>query len=288
MAGKRAEGKSYGNGWMYRTLIGWLKHINIKLFYLFSAVFAIPISMIFSRGMRLTYRFFRTRKGWGRWSSFISTYKNHCIFAQTVIDKFAMYAGHKFKINYKGLESYKELLSSPDSFLQLSAHIGCSEIVGYSFHLEKPFNVLVYGGESAELMNYRRSSFGNMNIKMIPVGTEVSHSEDIVNALENGEILSAFADRYVNKNKTIVEKLYGEEIYLAKGPFSIAVTRGLNVVMVSALKEKDGSYTAYITPLKYDKSLSPKEQRQQLAKAYIAEIERILDIYPLQWFNYSR
>jgi predicted LPLAT superfamily acyltransferase len=57
--------------------------------------------------------------------------------------------------------------------------------------------------------------------------------------------------------------------------------------MVSAMKEKDGSYTAYMTPLHYDKSLSRGEQRQQLADAYTAEMERLLAMYPLQWFNYS-
>ena len=28
-------------------------------------------------------------------------------------------------------------------------------------------------------------------------------------------------------------------------------------------------------------------QRQQIADAYTAEIDRLLDLYPLQWFNYS-
>ena len=53
------------------------------------------------------------------------------------------------------------------------------------------------------------------------------------------------------------------------------------------MKEKDGSYSAYFTPLHYDKALPKSEQRQQLADAYTAEIDRMLESYPLQWFNYS-
>ena len=264
-----------------------LKTINIKVFYAFMAICVIPVTLVFSSGARLTFRYFHQRRGYGWWKSLSATYKNHCLFGQTVIDKFAMYAGHKFQIAYQGLESYQKLLELPDAFIQLSAHIGCSEILGYSLHVDKPCNVLVYGGEKASLMGYRKASFGDMNIRMIPVGMENTNSDAIVEALDRGEILSAFADRMMNINKVVVSTLHGSKVNLAKGPFSLATTRGIEVIMASTMKEKDGSYTAYFTPLPYDKSLSKSEQRQQLADAYTAEIERLLDMYPYQWFNYS-
>ena len=278
---RRKDGSTYGNAWMYRTIIFMLKHINIKVFYWFMAVVVIPPTLIFSPGARLTYRYFRQKRDLGRLKSWWYTYRNHCIFGQTVIDKFAMYAGHKFKITYHGLDEFIELLL-------LNAHIGCSEIIGYSLRLTKPCNVLVFGGEKQSLMNYRKSSFGDMNMRMIPVGIETSHSDEIIKALDNGETISAFADRFMNAKKLIVSKVHGHQINLAKGPFSIAVNRGMNVMMISAMKECDGSYTSYMTPLHYDKTLAKSsEQRQQIADAYTAEIDRLLDLYPLQWFNYS-
>jgi predicted LPLAT superfamily acyltransferase len=272
---------------MFRALILMLKTVNIRVFYAFMAICVIPVTMVFSSGARLTYRYYHQRRGYGWWKSVCATYKNHCLFGQTVIDKFAMYAGHKFQIAYDGLELYRQLLARPDAFIQLSAHIGCSEILGYSLHVDKPCNVLVYGGEKASLMSYRKASFGDMNIRMIPVGVEGSHSEDIVEALDRGEILSAFADRFMNINKVVVATIHGFGVNLAKGPFSLATTRGIDVIMASAMKEKDGSYTAYFTPLPYDRSLPKAQQRQQIADAYTAEIERLLDLYPYQWFNYS-
>ena len=53
------------------------------------------------------------------------------------------------------------------------------------------------------------------------------------------------------------------------------------------MKERNGSYTAYLTPLEYDKTLTSRQQRQSLADAYTAEIERLLEMYPYQWFNFS-
>lgn len=284
---KGTRGITFGSAWMYRALIGMLRVINIRVLYGFMSICVIPVTLVLSPGARLTYRYYHKRLGYGMWKALWDTYCNHCIFGQTVIDKFAMYAGHKFKMTYNGLEHYNKLLESPEAFIQLGAHIGCCEILGYSLHVNKPCNVLVYGGEKQSIMGYRKASFGNSNIKMIPVGIDTSYSEDIVNALDRGETVSAFADRFMNINKVVVSTIHGHQVNLAKGPFSLATTRGINVIMASAMKEKDGSYTAYFTPIDYDKTLPKSQQRQQIADGYTAEIERLLDMYPLQWFNYS-
>lgn len=281
------EGSTYGNQWMYRTLIQMLKNIDIRVFYCFMSVCVIPFTLIFSPGAKLTFRYYHQKRQYGIWKSWWSTYRNHCIFGQTVIDKFAMYAGRKFKMNYNNLDLYKEMTSKPEPIIQLSAHIGCSEVLGYSLPLTKTCNVLVYGGEKQSLMHYRKASFGHMNVKMIPVGIGSTHSDEIIEALDKGEIVSAFADRFMTENKVVVSTIHGHEVKLAKGPFSLATTRGIDVIMVNAMKEKDGSYTVFMTPLDYDRTLPKSEQRQQLADAYTAEINRLLDLYPLQWFNYS-
>jgi predicted LPLAT superfamily acyltransferase len=199
-----------------------------------------------------------------------------------------MYAGKTFTINIEGYEHFLKLAHQPKAFIQMSSHVGNYEIAGYSLTADsKRFNALVYGGEKAEVMAYREKAFGNKNVKMIPVATEGSHSEEIIRAFDNGEIVSAFADRFMSDNKLIISTIHGHKVKLAKGPFSMAVNRGLTVFMANALKERDGSYSAYFTPLHYDNTLPTKQQRQQLADAYCAEIERLLAKYPLQWFNYT-
>lgn len=280
-------GKTYGNSLLYKILIVLLKHIDVKFFYTFMAIFIVPITLLLSPGARLTYRYFNRIKGHGKAISLWETYRNHVIFGQTVIDKFAMYAGRKFKITYHGLEEFQKTTMRPDAMVQLSAHIGCSEILGYSYDNNKPSNVLVFGGEKEDILKYRKVAFGNSKIKMIPVGSGESHSEEIINALDNGEILCAFADWSVNSNKIIYASLHGHRIKLAKGPFSLIVSRGLDVFMTCAMKESDGSYSSYMTPLHYDKTLKKSDQRQQLVEAYVNEIERLLELYPIQWFNYT-
>lgn len=275
-----------GSGWMYRLLISLLRKTDIRVFYMVMSVLIIPVAMIFSPGARMTYHYYHQRKKYGCLKAIWATYRNHCLFGQTVIDKFAMYAGHQFKVNYTGLEEYQLRAASDKPFIQLSAHIGCSEIVGYSLRVPKRCNVLVYGGENEALMNYRRELFENVNMNMIPVGIEDANIEEMVACLERGEVLSVFADRFSNPKKVVTSKLLGYDVKLARGPFSLAVNMGVDVYMVTAMKEKDGSYNAKITFLEYDKTLTHREQRQQLADLYTAEIERTLNVYPLQWFNY--
>ena len=275
-----------GSGWMYRLLISLLRKTDIRVFYMVMSVLIIPVAMIFSPGARMTYHYYHQRKKYGCLKAIWATYRNHCLFGQTVIDKFAMYAGHQFKVNYTGLEEYQLRAASDKPFIQLSAHIGCSEIVGYSLRVPKRCNVLVYGGENEALMNYRRELFENVNMNMIPVGIEDANIEEMVACLERGEVLSVFADRFSNPKKVVTSKLLGYDVKLARGPFSLAVNMGADVCMVTAMKEKDGSYNAKITFLEYDKTLTHREQRQQLADLYTAEIERTLNVYPLQWFNY--
>ena len=275
-----------GSGWMYRLLIWLLKKTDIRVFYVIMSVFIIPVTLIVSPGARLTYHYYHLRRKYGVAKAIWATYRNHCIFGQTVIDKFAMYAGHRFEVKYTGLEKYNEIAASDKPLIQLSAHIGCNEIIGYSLRVPKKCNVLVYGGENEALMNYRKELFEKMNMNMIPVGTEDADIEEMVACLERGEALSVFADRFSNPKKVVTSKLLGYDVKLARGPFSLAVNMGVDVYMVTAMKEKDGSYNAKITFLEYDKTLTHLEQRQQLADLYTAEIERTLNVYPLQWFNY--
>jgi predicted LPLAT superfamily acyltransferase len=276
----------FGNAWMHRTLIKLLRRVDIRYVYRFTAVCVIPVAMVVSPGARIAYRYFRKRRGQGRWQALLSTYRNHCLFGQTVIDKFAMYAGHRFEIHSTGHEFFYAHVRDDQPVMLLNAHIGSSEMVGYNLSQSKPCNVLVYGGEKEELMEYRKKQFADMGIKMIPVGEDGVNIIEIMDCLDRGEALSVFADRFMNPRKVIRSTIHGFKVRLSRGPFAIAVNRGIDVYMVVAMKQQDGSYDGRIIYLDYDKTLPHREQCQQLADLYTAEIEKILEEYPLQWFNY--
>ena len=62
--------------------------------------------------------------------------------------------------------------------------------------------------------------------------------------------------------------------------------RGLNVLAVNVMKTSVKGYKIYVKPIPYDKEASRKQQISQLADGYIAEVERMLKLYPTQWYNF--
>lgn len=285
MAEKKWAGTTFGSGAMHRWLIRLLHAVDVRAVYVFAYVFVIPVC-VFLPGFRHSYRFFR-RMNNGPAKAFVQAYRNHCVFAQAVIDKFAMYAGKHFKISMEGEEHFNRLADRPESFMLLSSHIGNYEIAGYSLRSErKQFNALVYSGEKESVMANRDRMFAETRIRMIPVSEDGSHLFEINAALSRGDIVSIPADRIWGSSKSIPVRLLGREARLPMGPFRVAVLLEQKVLSVHVMKDGTKSYRIHVTPLCYTTGVSREEQMVQLAESYAAEIERILTIYPTQWYNY--
>lgn len=280
-------GTTYGNEWMHKWLIRLLRFIDTRVLYLFVAVFVIPVCLILNPSRGIAYRFFRKRMGYGRLKAAWKTYVNHCLFGQVVVDRFAMYAGKKFKVEVEGEEHFARLAAKDEGFMQLSAHIGNYEIAGYTLiSKDKCFNALVFAGEKASVMRNRDKMFAGTNINMIAMSPDMSHLFEIDQALAKGEIVSMPADRISGSQKFIEHDLLGAKARFPLGPFSVATMRGLDVLAVNVMKTSLGSYKIFVTPLPYDKEASRQQQIKQLSGAYVTELEKRVKQYPTQWYNY--
>ena len=286
MEERKWEGTTYGNGLMHKWLIALLRVIDIRIIYIFTYVFVIP-PCLFRPGFKYIYRYFRERWGFGSAKAFIKTYQNHCMFSQVVIDRFAMYSGKHFQFDIDGHEFFEELANKSDAFILFSSHVGNYEIAGYTLVSEKkPFNALVFWGEKQSVMENRSNMFSDKNIHMISIKEDMSHLFSINNALQQGEIVSMPVDRIFGSKKFVRETLLGAEIKLPLGPFSVATMRGVDVLAVNVMKYSTKVYKVHVTPLSYDKQETRSKQIEQLAHNYITELERILRLYPTQWYNY--
>lgn len=287
MAERAWAGTTFGTGWMHRWLIAVLRWMDIRILYAGVFVFVVPVCLLLNASCGIAYRYFRQRHGFGRLKSAWKTYTNHCLFAQVVIDRFAMYAGKKFNIDVEGFEHFKRLSLAKDAFVQLSSHVGNYELAGYTLLSDdKQFNALVYFGEKSTVMENRDKMFVDNHIHMIPVSQDMSHVFEMNRVLQNGEILSMPADRLFGSEKSLSLPFLGKEARFPLGPFSVATSRGVNVITVHVMKSSLKGYKVYVTPLEYDKQAPRREQEKQLAGAFVNELERILKMYPAQWYNY--
>ncbi len=288
MAEQEWAGTTYGNAWMHKWLIRMLRHIDVRILYLFVAIFVIPVCLVLNPSRGIAYRYFRRRIGYGRLKSAWKTYVNHCLFGQVVVDKFAMYAGKKFDVEVVNYNEFLERASrEEEGFVQLSAHVGNYEIAGYTLVCkDKRMNALVFAGEKASVMQNRSKMFADTNINMIAIQPDMSHLFEIDKALADGEIVSMPADRINGSQKCIEHDFLGAKAKFPLGPFSVATMRGLDVLAVNVMKDSLTSYKIYVTPLAYDKESSRQEQIRQLSSAYVAELEKRVRQYPTQWYNY--
>ena len=286
MVEKKWGGTTFGSGLMHRWLIVLLKYVDTRIIYVLAYIFAVTPTL-FNSGFRHAYRFFRHHLGHFALRSLWLAYKNHCLFAQAVVDKFAMYAGHQFQIELEGYDNFLRLAAQPDGFVQLSSHVGNYEIAGYSLVAEKKrFNALVFSGEKEEVMSNRQKLFLHANINMIPIKPDMSHLFEINAALANGETVSIPADRIWGSQKYVPVRFLDREAHLPVGPFRVVTTRGVDALVVHVMKTASNRYKIYVTPLQYDKTAPRAQQIEELAGNYIQEVERIIRMYPTQWYNY--
>ena len=274
---------------MHRTLIGSLRWLDVRLIYVFTSIFIIPACLLLNLNHSRTtaYRYFRQRLGYGCLRASWYTYVNHCLFAQVVVDRFAVFAGKRFKLDIDGYEYFQQLELETKGFVILSSHIGCYEVAGYSLiSKSKRFNALVFGGEKATVMKGRQEALSEHNIRMIPVREDMSHLFIVNEALSNNEIMSMPADRIVGSAKVVKVNFFGETASLPAGPFSVTTMNGFDALAVNVMKISAKRYKVYVTRLSYDTQAPRKQQMQQLANCYVEELERRVRQYPSQWFNF--
>lgn len=85
------DGKTRGGTLGYKIFIFILKSLGLRATYLllfFVAFYFIPFA---PKSTKSSYRFFRNRMGWGRFSSCIGVYKNYFLFGKSLLDKIASF-----------------------------------------------------------------------------------------------------------------------------------------------------------------------------------------------------
>lgn len=274
---------------MHRALIQSLRWLDVRMVYLVTSLFVIPVCLLLNTNHSRTsaYAFYRHRLGCGRLRAAWSVYLNHCMFSWVVVDRFAVFAGKHFRLETEGEEHFRRLEAEPGGFLVFSSHIGCYEVAGYSLISKtKRFNALVFGGEKVTVMAGRQKVLGHHNIRMIPVKDDMSHLFLVNKALDDSEIVSMPADRIIGSAKTVTARFLGADARFPAGPFSVAAMKGLDVLAVNVMKTSARGYKVYVARLSYDRRAPRRQQMQQLADSYVKELERRVRQYPLQWFNF--
>jgi predicted LPLAT superfamily acyltransferase len=250
----------------------------------------VPFYMLFSRWSYLEiYRYLRQRQGYSRWRAFTGTYRNHFVFGQVILDRFAVFAGRGdlFRVEIKGEEHFRRLQEGEKGFVIAGAHVGNFEIAGYLLHARrKRVNVLVYPGETRMVLQKKTEAMGNNDARVIPVLEDMSHLFTAYTALRDGEIVSMACDRNLGSMKSVTCDFLGGKADFPAGAFALATRLEVEMISVFVMKEGTKRYVAHVKPVARANGLSRDEEIAACARSFAGELEQITRQYPEQWFNY--
>lgn len=282
------RGTTDGEPWMLRSLIVMFRWVNIRCLYAVMAVVVAGYMVANGRARRAVQRFFRERLGYGRWRTLRAVYASHFRFGQIVLDRFAVYAGCRFRVEIEHNEYYEELAAGAKGFVMVSSHVGNYELAGYSLHPEpKRFYALVYAGEKETVMQNRARCFAGNNIEMVPVLPDLSHLFTANRALEEGNIVGMPGDRLFGSQKSVTCDFLGAPARFPLGPFALAVQRDVPMLSIFVMKEGVKRYRIFVHRIDSGDAALPKRARMEhAAHEFAAQLEKIVRRYPTQWFNY--
>ena len=287
------KGQSRGNVLGYKIFVLTLKYLGLSFAY-FILVFVASYFFIFSRkSSKETYFYFRHILKYTKLKSIWSIYKNYFEFGKVILDKFAILGGlkGKFTYNFDGEHYLREMAENETGGIIINAHIGNFEVAGQLLErLNTKINILMLDAEHQKIKNYLTDVLSNKDVNIIPIQTDFTHIVPISKALINNELIAIAGDRFVKESKVFEIDFMGQKALFPSGPFYLAARFGVPVTFAFAMKESKTHYHFYASaPETVKRFKNPEEQEKELKRfveKYAKEFERILRMYPLQWFNY--
>lgn len=269
---------------MQLTLIKLFKVLPLWILYGVMAL-VIPFYMIFASGFKASFNFFRNRMRLGPIESFLHVYKNEFELGKVVLDRFASYSGKAFKVDVVNKSVFDRLCEEGKGLIMLTAHVGNFEMVGYNIKSPKKVHALVFSGETETIRSGRERVFGKTNVEMIPVvKDDLSHIFMIKDALTKGEVISITADRSIGSDKVVPALFFGEKANFPLGPFKLASSFGVPVIVAYSIKVGIRNYKVFLEEI--DVTANGTDRIQGLVDAYSGSLERIARQYPDQWYNF--
>jgi len=211
--------------------------------------------------------------------------RNFYIFGQTLVDRAAFLLGKdsEYSHTFENEEFLIDIRDQGKGGILLSAHLGNWETAGNLLkgRITPTINIVMLDAEVESIKQYMDLSTGGSRFKVIAIKNDLSHIIAIRNALINNEFVAIHADRYLQGAKFTELDFLGKKAKFPIGPFIIASKFDAPVTFVFAAK--NGKYSYHLSATA---PITNKMKPEEIAKLYVAELEKKVKNYPEQWFNY--
>lgn len=290
MTGEKREWKGVTGGSTFgqkaMKILFSVVHVRVGYFIL---IFVIPFYMLFAHaGYLAIYRYFRRQHGYSVVKSFCKTYRNHYLFGQMILDRFAVYAGQKnFKVDNPDNDLFLKMVYAEHGCIIAGSHVGNPELCGYLLSQQtKRINSMIFGGEAKEVQRNRSKVLDDNNVRLIPVSEDMSHIFLINEALTNGEMISMPCDRAFGSSKTVACDFLNGKADFPVGAFVLALQYDVPVIAMFVLKITASLYRIHVVSVPVPQEGNKREKINEMTRSFAKILEDIVRRYPEQWFNF--
>lgn len=278
------EGKSKGTVTGYKIFIFLIKNAGLNAAYALLVFVSFYYFFFNPKQTKIIYKYFREKHKQSAFKSLINTYRNNFVFGQTIIDKVAIAAGmeNKFTYEFDGIENIHQLAKDDSAGIMISAHVGNFEVAQHFMgDFDKKIHLVTTDEERAAIKSLLDNVMAKPKVDFIIVNEDLSHIFEINKVTEEKQMICFTGDRFFPNTKTLEAELLGETAKFPAGTFLISSRLRTPVLFVYVMRERNRHYHLYARKAEFT-----NRDANSLLEAYTKSIEKILEKYPLQWFNY--
>lgn len=219
-------------------------------------------------------------------------YRHIFTFSTTIMDRLFFLAGRTEHLSVKlhGIEAFYALRQSSRGFLLASGHFGNFEamrILGISEE-KLPIKVLMYMENAQRLNDLIQAINPDVAKSVIPLGRPGAMLE-VKEWIEQGGIVGMLADRITHGEKLTRVDFLGEAADFPLGPWLLAGTLEIPVMLCFAIYRGRGHYDVYFEVLSDRVVFSPGNRMREarfLAGRYSDRLAYYCRSAPYNWFNF--
>lgn len=268
-----------------------LKTLGMKAAY-FCLYFIVFYYFLFSfRTRKSLNEFWKVVRPEMRWlPRQIRMYSQVLVFAKTLVDRGFQRESKKVLFQYDYDITSHELLShfqgGKDGAMVVASHVGGWDLAMAFFSTvptDKKIMVVMHG--IARQYGQLESGDGKSKSNVIFSDLDQGSLVKIKNHFAAREVVGMMADRPLTQSLEL-KLFFGKLAAFDTGPFRIALACQVSVYFIFSVKVARLKYKVFTFKGEANPSASKAEQVDQLLRQYVSHLEKIVDRYPEQWFNF--
>ncbi len=228
----------------------------------------------------------------GRCPTWREVYRHYYYFASTLLDRALLLAGvpQHFDFGSENAEVVRRLAASGRGCLLLGAHLGSFDVARMlgEVHHHTDIHMMMYE-ENAQKANAALESLGGRSrMKVIPIGgvDSLLRAKD---RLDAGEWVGILGDRLVASERLVYVPFLGSQAAFPAGPFLMASTLKVPVVLFASLYLGGNRYKEYFELFAEEVVIDRRHREADLEKwvrRYAERLEHYCRLAPYNWFNF--